>query len=99
MKLKNLTVSRAWGIFFGIWCILLTGLLEFWFPSPGLKQWFRVNSTLTERRHEIDVTEKKTNLFLSTARQLESNTVAQEREIRKVLGYLGDQELVFEFVH
>ena len=98
MNIRKLNASKAWAIFFGIWCILLTGLLDFWFPSPGLKQWFRVNSTLTERRHEIDATEEKTNLFLSTARQLESNTVAQEREIRKVLGYLGEQELVFEFV-
>jgi hypothetical protein len=31
------------------------------------------------------------------AKELQTNTAAQEREIRKVLGYLDEQEAVFEF--
>ena len=79
--------------------ILITGLLDFWIKSPGLKQWYRVETTLKDRRQEIASIESRTESLNNIVRQLESNTVAQEREIRKVLGYLGENELVFEFNH
>ncbi len=97
MKQKKLTPNRLWLGFFAVWTILLTGLLDFWFHSPGLKQWYRVESSLHGVRQEIATIEAKTTLQLSVASQLESNVAAQEREVRKVLGYLGEQELVFEF--
>lgn len=88
---------RAWLAFFGIWFILLSGMLDFWLQSPGLKQWFKVRSSLSDRRQETADIEIRTGVLQEVARQLESNSVAQEREIRKVLGYLGEQEVVFEF--
>ena len=97
MKLKKINPSRIWLIFFGVWSFLLTGLLDFWLHSPGLKQWYRVEASLQDSRQEIAEIESKTSLAVSTIRQLETNNIAQELEIRKVLGYLGDQELVFEF--
>jgi len=98
VKLKNrLNRNRIWGIFFGVWLLLLSGLLDFWVQSPGLKQWFKVNSQLGESRHEIDLTEARTSFLLGVAKELQTNTAAQEREIRKVLGYLDEQEAVFEF--
>ena len=98
MKLQSkLDINRLWLGFFGIWLILLSGLLDFWLQSPGLKQWYRVAATLSERRQENGVIEERSDYLHHVARELESNTVAQEREIRKVLGYLGDQEAVFEF--
>jgi cell division protein FtsB len=95
--LKNITPTRAWIAFFGIWFILLTGTLDFWLQTPGLKQWYRVQANVSERRQEIADIEAKTGVLQEVAKQLESNSAAQEREIRKVLGYLGDQEVVFEF--
>ena len=89
--------NRAWMAFFGIWFILLTGLLDFWFQSPGLKQWFKVRGSLSARRDETAEIEARTVILQEVAKQLDSNAVAQEREIRKVLGYLGEQEVVFEF--
>ena len=97
MKLKKINPHRVWLCFFAIWMVLLTGLLVFWFHSPGLKQWYQVESSLNGLRQEIAAIEAKTTLQLTVAHQLENNSVAQEREIRKVLGYLGEQELVFEF--
>jgi hypothetical protein len=97
LKIKKLNPTRIWLGFFAIWMILLTGLLDFWFHSPGLKQWYQVEASLNTYRQEIAAIEAKTTIQLEVARQLENNSVAQEREIRKVLGYLGDQELVFEF--
>ena len=97
MKTGKLNPNRLWLGFFAIWIILLTGCLDFWFHSPGLKQWYQVESNLHGVRQEIAAIEAKTNLQLSVAHQLENNVAAQEREVRKVLGYLGEQELVFEF--
>ncbi|MBC7397911.1 MAG: hypothetical protein H7333_10755 [Bdellovibrionales bacterium] len=97
MNFRTLSMNRVWLGFFAIWSLLLSGLLDAWVQSPGLKQWMRVGETLKERRQEIADVEARTVLFQSMAKQLESNSVAQEREIRKVLGYLGEQELVFEF--
>lgn len=88
---------RAWLFFFGIWTLILTGLLDFWLESPGLKQWYRVESSLKEARQNIVDIENRTLLQNQTIHQLETNPVAQEREIRKVLGYLASDEIVFEF--
>jgi hypothetical protein len=88
---------KLWLIFFGVWLIFLTGLLDPVVGSPGLKQWYKVKSSLNLRRQEVDEVEARSNLLRDAAKQLESNSVAQEREIRRVLGYLGEQEVVFEF--
>jgi len=97
MNIKKLNMNRVWFAFFAIWMILLTGTLGFWMKTPGLKQWHSVSSQVKERRQEIGTIEARSDLLINAAHQLEFNSVAQEREIRKVLGYLGEQELVFEF--
>ncbi len=98
MKLsRRLDRNRIWGAFFLIWVLLFSGILDFWVKSPGLKQWIKVNSQLNEKRLEIGATEARTTLLLQLSRELQSNTAAQEREIRKVLGYIDEQEAVFEF--
>jgi hypothetical protein len=98
VKLKSrLDRNRIWGAFFFVWVLLLSGILDFWVKSPGLKQWIKLNSKLNQKRLEIGETEARTTLLLQISRELQSNTAAQEREIRKVLGYLDEQEAVFEF--
>jgi hypothetical protein len=94
---NRITVDRVWLAFFGVWMVLLTGVLDFWIQTPGLKQLWRVSSMLESRRHEIDGIESKTVLLNQVSKELQDNPIAQEREVRKVLGYLGDQEVVFEF--
>lgn len=93
-----INVRKAWLIFFGIWFVLVSGILDFWIKSPGLKQWFQVELLVQKRRQEIVDIEAKSESFKNVVKQLENNPIAQEREIRKVLGYLGDQEIVFEMV-
>jgi len=92
----KITTSRVWIAFFAVWFLLLTGVLDFWFQSPGLKQWMKLEASVSHRRQEIADIEAQSAILNDVARQLDSNSVAQEREIRKVLGYLGDQEVVFE---
>jgi len=97
MKANAGQIRKMWFGFFGIWLILVSGLLDFWISSPGLKQWFQVELLVHKKRQEIAEIEAKTEGFKQVAHQLENNPIAQEREIRKVLGYLGEQEIVFEF--
>ncbi|NDF13706.1 hypothetical protein EB061_00045 [bacterium] len=94
---SHIRVDKVWIAFFSIWVVLLTGALDFWIQSPGLKQWWRVNTMLDVRRQEIDKVEEKTVLLQQVLRELQENPIAQEREVRKILGYLGEQEVVFEF--
>jgi len=90
-------IKKMWLGFFGIWLILVSGVLDFWIKSPGLKQWLQVELLVRKQRQEIATIEAKSESFKHIAYQLENNPIAQEREIRKVLGYLGEQEIVFEF--
>jgi hypothetical protein len=93
----RISSDKLWMGFFFVWVFLLTGILDFWIQTPGLKQLWRVSSMLESRRQEIDGVEAKTALLSQIYRELQENPIAQEREVRKVLGYLGDQEVVFEF--
>jgi cell division protein FtsB len=97
MKLNPDSIRKLWIGFFGIWLILVSGVLDFWLnKSTGLKQWLQVELLVRERRQEIAEIEAKSESFKNVVYQLENNPIAQEREIRKVLGYLGNQEIVFE---
>ena len=91
-------IRKLWIGFFGIWLLLVSGLFDFWIKSPGLKQWIQVELLVQKKRTEIAEIEAKSESAKNVIHQLESNPVAQEREIRKVLGYLGEQEVVFELV-
>lgn len=90
-------INRAWIVFFGIWFLLLTGTLDTWFENPGIKQWHLLKEGVQKKRQEIVEVESDSELLKETAKQLQSNPAAQEREIRRVLGYLGPNEVVFEF--
>ena len=97
-QLRPDQVRKLWLGFFGIWLVLVSGLLDFWIKSPGLKQWLQVELLVHKKQQEIAEIEAKSENYKNIIRQLETNPVAQEREIRKVLGYLGEQEVVFEVV-
>jgi cell division protein FtsB len=97
-QLRPDQVRKLWMGFFGIWLLLVSGLLDFWIKSPGLKQWLQVELLVHKKQQEIAEIEAKSENYKNIIRQLETNPVAQEREIRKVLGYLGEQEVVFEVV-
>ena len=88
---------RMWKLFFIVWALLITGLFHAWTKTPGIKQWFELRSLLAERRSLIEHTEKSSNALKDIEHQLETNPVAQEREIRRVLGFVDQNEIVFEF--
>ena len=94
----GIRLNRIWVGFFGVWLLLLSGVLDFWLQSPGLKQFIKVNSLLSQRRQEIGEIESRSAALAHVAKELQDNAAAQEREVRKVLGFLGEHEVVFEFV-
>ena len=94
-----MSIHKIWLGIFGVWFLFLTGLLDFWIQSPGFKQWYKVESSLSERRQEIGAVEARSASLHDVIKQLDVNPIAQEREIRRVLGYLGEKEVVFEFSH
>jgi len=89
--------NRFWLFFFAIWILLLSGIFEPWIGAPGLKQKIQVRNLLNETRAKSALVESEVASLEETRKQLETNPVAQEREIRKVLGYLAPGEVVFEF--
>lgn len=96
-SLQRMWVHRFWIFFFSTWFVLLSGVLDFWIKTPGLKQGWQVQQWLTQRNQEAEALELKAQQLKATKKLLESNRYAQEREIRRVLGYIQGNELVFEF--
>ncbi|MBU6375258.1 MAG: hypothetical protein KGQ59_04630 [Bdellovibrionales bacterium] len=88
---------RVWLAIFGLWFVLLTGVFNRWLGSPGLIQWWRLESLLSQRQAKLVEIENHV-LALSTDQvRLERSAIAQQREIRKVLGYVRPDELIFDF--
>ncbi|NDG86312.1 MAG: hypothetical protein EBX52_14885, partial [Proteobacteria bacterium] len=67
---SKISVDRIWISFFCVWLLLLSGILDFWIKTPGLKQWYRVGATLNERRQEIDAIEARTLYLNQVSREL-----------------------------
>ena len=90
-------IQKLWALFFSVWLLLLTGLLHPWINSPGLQQWLEIRHVLQEQSQEIKTIEVESARMSGVIRQLETNPVAQEREVRKILGYVDESEIVFDF--
>ena len=96
--LSRLTPHRLWIGLFAIWFVLLSGSLKFWKSSPpGALQAFGLHSLKTSRGEQLSQIEKQIERLQADAIRLTQNRVAQEREVRKVLGYAGEDELLFDF--
>ncbi|MBC7385003.1 MAG: hypothetical protein H7301_02435 [Cryobacterium sp.] len=92
------TPNRAWLVVFATWLFLLTGLTHQWGAgSPGLIQFSRLNGLLHERQAQLADSDAEIEKIDGEAKELEKSRVVQEREIRKTMGYVGDNELIFDF--
>jgi cell division protein FtsB len=90
-------VQKAWLGFFLFWLLALTGMFHQFAGSPGVVQYRDLNQLLHQTKQESIDLEFEMDRMRGVIQQLESNPVAQEREVRKVLGYVGDDEVVFDF--
>ncbi len=88
---------KFWLVVFSIWTILLSGAFSSIVGSPGILDWMRLDSLLSEKEKQIAGVESEIERLKSESHLLESSAALQQREIRRVLGYAGKDELIFDF--
>jgi len=92
------TPNRVWLAVFAVWLFLLSGIThEFGAGSPGLFQYARLSSLLKERHSQLVDSDSEIERLDGEAVLLEKSKVIQEREVRKTMGYVGENELIFDF--
>jgi hypothetical protein len=88
---------RVWLALFGAWLVLLSGILTPWIGGPGIIQWWRLESLLSQRQERLSEVENQVLALSSEQVRLERSVATQQREIRRVLGYVRADEMVFDF--
>ncbi len=89
--------STLWILFFSVWSLFLTGALSFWIEAPGAYQAWKLRSVLQSKREKVKTLQVQAQSLEQQTKNLQNNKFAQLVEIRKVLGYVAKDELVFEF--
>lgn len=97
MKKKASIAGRIWWLIFGCWAILLSGALAGIGGSPGVIQAVQLDRLLQAREEQAHVLEREVQELDEERLRLLKNRAAQEREVRRVLGYVASDELIFEF--
>lgn len=93
----SISLNRRWLFFFGLWLLFLSGLLANFVGSPGIVQSVRLNSLLAAKKQQVAHAQEELQKLQKEATRLEVSRVAQEKEIRKVLGYAASDEIIFDF--
>lgn len=92
------TPNRAWVAIFGVWLFMLSGLTQhFGVGSPGVLQYWRLNAVLEDRQTQSADTDVEIVRLEREATALEKSRVVQVREIRKTMGYVAENEMIFDF--
>ena len=92
------TPNRAWIAIFGVWLFMLSGITHhFGVGSPGVIQYLRLNSLLLDRQAQVAETDLEVARLDEESVSLEKSRTVQEREIRKTMGYVGENEMIFDF--
>jgi len=85
--------TQLWLAIFAIWTISLSGLVG----MPGVFQSLRLKSLLNSKETQINQIQGDVKRLQQEVLGLEKNKVIQKREIRRVLGYAAQDELIFDF--
>ena len=92
---KALKIQLVWVSIFGIWLALLSGVFSL--RSPGILQAYRLQERLEDHEKKVSELEEEIARLEEESTRLEKSKWAQEREIRKVLGYTASDEIIFDF--
>ena len=92
-----MTVGRAWMLVFALWALFLSGAGASFVGSPGIVQGVRLKRLLEAKRSALLQLEDQVIRVEEEGGRLEKSRLAQEREIRRTLGYVGTDELIFDF--
>ena len=94
---KTVTPGKLWTSVFALWGLFLTGVAANFVGSPGVIQAVRLNSLLKSKQVLVSRMQDEMKHLQFDAVQLERSRVAQQREIRRVLGYAATDEIIFDF--
>ena len=99
MKLGWRPRSRhsAWISLFSCWLLLLTGVFASFFGPPGVLQALRLDRLLGSKKAQLNQIQTELQRLEKESHLLSHNRFAQEREVRKTLGYASSKELIFDF--
>lgn len=90
-------VNFAWTGFFSVWVVFLSGAFGDFVGAPGALQAMRLRSLLEHRHSVLSNLEEDIRLLEIEKKLLETDRTTQEREIRRILGYVAEDEMIFEF--
>jgi cell division protein FtsB len=88
---------KLWLAVFALWGFLLSGALASLIGSPGVLHALRLRSLLEAKHGEAARLEADIRSLEEERVLLEGSRDAQEREIRRVLGYAAPDEVIFDF--
>ena len=91
------TSSQVWILLFLIWGSVVSGVFTPIFGTPGFIQVVQLKKLYNSREARVSSLEKEISKLDAEREKLESNSYFQVHEIRKVLGFSGPTETVFEF--
>lgn len=91
----SLTPRRLWFGLFAVWLVLLSGVGML--GAPGVLQVLRLERLKASREATLLRLEQEVASLEAELRVLQADPKTQLREIRKVLGYVGSEEWVFDF--
>ena len=92
------TPNRVWIAIFAFWLFMLSGVTQsFGVGSPGVIQFLRLNSLLSDRQAQATETDIEVARLDEESVSLEKSRTVQEREIRRTMGYVGENEMIFDF--
>ena len=86
-----------WLGLFAIWAVILSGIPAGVFGGPGLLQWMQLRSLKESKAQSVSQLELDVSRVASEIALLDKNRAVQRREIRRILGYTGRDEIVFDF--
>lgn len=90
-------IQKVWFGVFVIWGLLLSGLFVGMMKTPGVYQLYELRALYAERHEELVRTEARVDELEAQRKRLEDDPLVQEFEIRRILGYVSPDELVFDF--
>lgn len=100
---KTWSLHHSWIVFFGLWFLFLTGFFEWFRPphqlSPGLWQAWQLRRYFHFKQKQERTLDEDIQSLQQKTEVLAHHPLAQEIEIRKVLGYAASDELIFDLSH
>ncbi len=95
--LKVYSIHWRWLTLFGLWLLFLSGFFANFLGSPGVLQSIRLQNLLQMKRKQLSQVQDELKKLQIESSLFDSNRNIQEREVRRVLGYAANDEIIFDF--